>query len=382
MKQELWAKPYVWSVGLIALVCIVFFSFGLPLWLSRTTTVTSPTASSPVGMSLPAGYSRSNEVVIDSVTEAIGQLQLSRSLIESRRILKELKARFDSLPAQQAADGIAHVLSSESIDAPTGISYSISKGGRLSGHPTIRVALLDWLGQYDEEIGGEISRQILAKQTHPDEWSIALRNLAWSDTSLEMRDLILEKTIELLNIPEWSAEPSIGFLEAFDVFVFAEASEYTDLLCGLVIDTSENARAQAYAAYTALDRLLMIDTASMLEQLLANPELLSTRPAMVANMVARADLRMPEERALVRDYVLSQDRSAVELRAFTEVFPNANFSISYNLLSGNTHLEQDEIRDRDLVSLGVVQEWIVDPRFSGILPYLERIEKRLVQFTQ
>lgn len=67
--------------------------------------------------------------------------------------------------------------------------------------------------------------------------------------------------------------------------------------------------------------------------LAAHPELMEGREKTRANFFARADLRDPQQKALLESYLLDPRRSAQELQTFAGIFPNANYMISNNLLT-------------------------------------------------
>ena len=57
-------------------------------------------------------------------------------------------------------------------------------------------------------------RDILSKPTSADEWALALRNVGRADNDAAY---LRSKTEELITNPGWQANPSIGYLNAFDV---------------------------------------------------------------------------------------------------------------------------------------------------------------------
>src|SRR5437667_7116096 len=85
---------------------------------------------------------------------ALGRLDLALAALkgvsnpsEARKILYELRAYLASLPPEFASAVIIDFLSAATRNAPTQIGFSVGKTGFLDGHPSLRVALLDWLGQ-------------------------------------------------------------------------------------------------------------------------------------------------------------------------------------------------------------------------------------------
>ena len=69
------------------------------------------------------------------------------------------------------------------------------------------------------------------------------------------RDYLRAKTEELITNPEWQQNPSVGYLNAFDVLVHVGATESTPLLSDLI--QRKDRRDLAHAGFLALDRLVL-----------------------------------------------------------------------------------------------------------------------------
>ncbi len=89
----------------------------------------------------------------------------------------------------------------------------------------------------------------------------------------------------------------------------------------------------AHAGFLTLDRLVQRKPLDELTRLAADRALQQSRPEMVAQQFARADLRDPAQQALVKTRLLDPARTATELRSFAGVFPNNNRFVSNNLLT-------------------------------------------------
>ncbi len=307
-------------------------------------------------------------------------LKSAASTADARKILADLRSYLDSLSPDLAAAVITSFLADPANNAATRIDFSISQTGFLDGHPSLRVALLDWFGQIDPRQAGVVAAQILATPTDADEWAVSLRNFARAHPAAESQAFLRAKAEELIRNPKWRVNPSVGFFESFDVLVHTRATESTGLLSDLVSDRSPQGKPLAHAAFLTLDRLTIREPAAMMEQLAARPELTQARGEMVANLFARADLRDEAQRTLVRGYLLDPARTATDLTAFAGVYPNANFSISKNLLSENMTLSRDEITARDAAALAIVNAWLADPSFEQVKPHLTTIHQRLTTF--
>ncbi|MGB6222506.1 hypothetical protein [Haloferula sp.] len=300
---------------------------------------------------------------------------------ESAAILSELKEALFSMPREDAVEVIADFLSDSSGNAATGMSFAIGEGGKLDQPTSLRVALIDWLGQLDKQRAGEVAEQILSEPTHPDEWALCLRNYAWAHPDLEeSSDYLIGKWEQMIGVESWMKEPSVGFLEAFDVVVHARAVELTPRLAEMLADPSGNAGAVRHAAFLTMDRLVVASPAEMIAALDESAELLDGSDAMHAQMVARADLSEPEQRQQVEEFLLDPERSVEQLDVFAQIFPNANYMVSSNLLTTTIIPDGAERRRRDQAALSQVERWLADDRFVTRLDWLRLMRDRLQGF--
>lgn len=294
-----------------------------------------------------------------------------------RSTLAELRDRIARLPRQAASAGIVEFLDSKS-DARTGFGFVIGPDGFLKDAPSLRTFLLDYLAQVDPRVAGTYAERILSSPNSPDEWAVALRNYAAANSTPEAAIFLRTKVAELLGVARWRENPSVGYLEAFDVAVHVGGNEVTSLL-GELVRLKDNP-AVAHAAYLALDRLVLREGATVLAQLSSQPELMDGREATRANFFARAQVSDPKQRVVLESYLLNPGISQVELATFAGIYPNANFMISHNLLTRADTPDGAALARRDREALNAVESWLSDPRFAKVQPHLENIRKRLQSF--
>ena len=213
----------------------------------------------------------------------------------------------------------------------------------------------------------------------PDEWAVALRNLASGDPSAEGARCWSKKPPPMLQYQPWQQNPSVGYLEAFDVAVYLGGTDLLPTLSDLV--RQQDNPAVAHASYLALDRLVINNPATVLGALEAAPDLMQGREATRADYFARADVRDPQQRQVLESYLLNPSLSASELQTFAGIYPNANFMISPNLLTQTPTPDHNALASRDAQSLAVAQQWMTDPRFASLEPALRKITGRLLSFT-
>lgn len=339
----------------------------------------SRNAASPDGATRPPEDQRSAPRTAAQIDDILSRITAASDPRASRALLAELRQILDALPRNIASLEVRSFLASRK-DAATKLDVTLKAGGALDDSSSVRVFMLDYLGQIDRAAAAAVGRQILSAPTSPDEWAVSLRNVAWADSSPDTLAYLRTKAGEMISNPAWRQKPSAGFLEAFDVIVHARGFDLAPQLTELVRD-KEN-RAVAHAAYLTLDRLTIADPATTLAALAARPELMEGREQTRANFFARGDVRDPQQKALLESYLLDPRRSAQELQAFAGLFPSANYMISNNLLTETSTPAREELATRDIVALQVIEEWLADPRFTALQPQFATIRDRLRTFVQ
>ena len=298
---------------------------------------------------------------------------------KQKQSLALLRQTLAASPTSEASAAIRRFLESKA-DATTHQGFKIGAKGFLAEAPTLRMFLLDYLGQVDPVAAAEYARVILNSKDFPDEWAVALRNLATGDPSADGRALLKQKAGEMLQYQPWQQNPSAGYLEAFDVAVFLGGASLTPALTALV--RKQDNPAVAHAAYLALDRMVINDPTALLAALQADPNLMQGRELTRANYFARADVRDPQQRQILESYLLDTQRSATELAQFAGLFPSANYMISQNLLTPTPTPDHATLAARDAASLQTVQAWLADPRFANLQPQLQKMKQRLEVFAR
>jgi len=297
--------------------------------------------------------------------------------VTSRQRLEELRKSLENMDPKDASRAIRDFLDSKA-DAPSHLGFKIGAEGFLSASPSLRVFLLDYLGQIDPKAAAAYAKTILATMDSPDEWAIALRNCAETDVSPEGRSFVEQKLEEMWKHEPWIREPSVGFLEAFDGAVHLGGTNLIIPLTTLLAMT--NNQAVSHAAYLTLDRLTILDAENILAVLDQNPDLMRGRELTRANYFARADVRETRQRDLLESYLLNPSRDANELMKFASLYPNANFMVSHNLMTRSLTPDHAWIAARDAEALRVVERWIQDSRFERVRPHLHMIQRRLEMF--
>ena len=322
--------------------------------------------------------SKAKPVRTNPLSSAFGNLSEQSERNSTIQSLTDLLNSLKSLPPDEAVAIIRQFLDG-GMDKNTGLSFEIGNDGMLGEWPTFRTFLLDALLAIDPAAAAEISRGILSSPTTADEWALALRNVGRSGTDGESRELLRTKTEELINTPEWQANPSIGYLNAFDVLVHINATASTPLLSSLI--QRKDRKDLAHAGFLTLDRLVQRSPADVLARIAADRALQQSRPEMAAQQVARADLRDPAQREIVRNWLLDPARTGTELGSFAGVYPNNNRFISKNLLSRDDSPSGSDLAAHDREVQEIIRAWEQDPAFDSVRNHLGTMTQRLNQFS-
>ncbi len=327
----------------------------------------------------PTGDAKQLET--DAGTKPTEPVEWDRVIRErpGKETLDALRGRLREMGAAEAVAEIEGFLASGK-DGTTGLEFGIGSGGVMEGWPTLRVFLLDLLLEIDPAAAARISQDILAKPTTADEWALALRNVARVEGDGANADFLQAKTEELIANAQWRENPSVGFLNAFDVLVHTRATASSPMLSGLIQDKGR--RDLAHAAFLTLDRLVQREPVAMLEKLTADRALQESHPEMTAQQFARADLRDKRQREIVKTWLLGPARTANELRNFAGVFPNNNKMISNNLLTTEGNVSGDDLRTHDREVLDIVRQWREDAAFAPVAEHLGMMDARLSEFVK
>lgn len=307
------------------------------------------------------------------------ELKWDREIREIPDSLASLREKLSAKPRSEAVSEIEGFLR-KGKDRKTGLILKFGKEGTIEGWPTLRVFLLDLLLELDPEAAARISRKILSSKTSADEWAIALRNVAKGERIGGNRDYLRTRAEDLITNPEWQAQPSVGFLNVFDVLVYTKSTESLPLLSRLM--QRKERRDLAHASFLTMDRLVQGQPLDMLTRLKADHALQESRPEMTAQQFARADLRDISQQAIVKSWFLDPSRTPKQLQNFSAIFPNNNQLISHNLLTSQEQISGADLIAHDRDILAVIRDWKTDPAFESRTQYLEVMAKRVSQFVE
>ncbi len=366
---------------LIAPLGLLLFAGGVGYWIGGRSDNSGQSNVLPMRQIEPMVSGRGTYLTVVPQSETItdGLEEVNRETDRSGReaAIRRLSEALLQMPKASAVREILAFLES-GRDAKTGAAFKIGTKGGLQTAPSVRVMLMDLLGRLDPQMAAKQAAQLLQTPTTADEWAVGLRNFAWGTEPGAARDVLRSKALELIQHPGWKAQPTAGYFEAFDVLVYAGATDATPALAQLTLDRARSDL--GYAAFLTLDRLVMGEPAAMLAALSEVSDVSSQRPEMLAGFFARADVRDAAQRESLEAYLSSDARSEKEWTAFASIFPNANALVSENLLTSAPRATPGVLADRDRDALIWTESLLKDARFADHVVDLLRLQKRLSQF--
>ncbi len=313
----------------------------------------------------------SGNPVLDGIDNIFARLQSGQA---SDADLDALRRDLLNADPAQATAAIRAFLESGK-DIPTRQEFMIGEGGVLASAPTMRTLLLDVLGQISKKTGSDaaavISREVLQTKESPDEWAVAMRNVAWHDP--KSKPYLAGKVREMLAHEPWKLQPSAGFLESFDVVVYSEDPTFVPDMANLLRGENEELRR---ASAVALDRLSAMAPLEVMNYLNANPNELADRPFLRADYYAKANLADPAQLQALEAYLSRGDVSVPEKTKLLKALATPASFVSENLLTVSTAPEDDSVvRDQQLSQ--TFDQWIKQGRFPQLQGTMQQIQGQL-----
>ena len=312
-----------------------------------------------------------------ALRSALNLLRTQQNPENSRAVLASLRERL-TRPGSEA-EGVAAIrrFLDSGEDATTALAFRVGPSHTLAEAPTLRTALLDWLGQLDHAAAAEYSGLVFQTMSSPEEYAMALRNFAQGRPT--QREELRSHFERLRTHVPWASRPTAGYLEAFDVVPYLAEPSFIEPLASLLSPSSPTPL--RHASLVALDRLVIANPLAALTEVIG-AHALDDQPQTRASFLARADVRDPGQRQAVERYLSSSSLSDSELDYFVTLFPNVNRFVSPNLLTDSGMQSLPEIAAMDAAALARVRAWQTEPQFRRWQPQLERLAKRLQEHVE
>lgn len=299
------------------------------------------------------------QTCLAAIDRALAELGRTPTPAEAGTILQHLRDFLNRAQEQEAAGAVVAFLQT-GLDAGTGLPFDVGEEGVLASSPSLRVMLLDLMPSLDPYVSVEVARQIMADGRSQDEYAMALRNLAWHDLDGDMAAELSAGFSRMMERGDWRAEPSAGFLEAFDIAVALGGPEMLEQVAGAIgleqtnLDGTDQAIERA--AFIAIDRIALRDPAALVAAFSEDPDFLSHTPRQRASALSRLDIEQPAQGELLVRYLESIDHGQGELEYFTGLFPNGNYLHGHRLVTADEATPTiEERQEMDRRVLAVVQ---------------------------
>ena len=291
---------------------------------------------------------------------------------KNRSQLAGLHAQLQKLPRGEAARQLLAFLNS-GVDAGTSLPFEVGPGGWMITAPTLRVAALDWLGEFDPAAAAEMARQIFASSNSADEWALALRNYYRQNQPPDA--YFVARVGEAFSRENWLQNPSAGLAESLDFPVAIGGSEGFGVLQGLL----QRSPAMRWAALAALDSWVLEQRATAIP-LLAVTDAGALDANSQAALLARADIRDDAQRRAIESYLASGSVPATAKAEFLRQFPNQNMIVGNHLVTAIRPMTLRESAQLDAAALQFVDGLIQAGTRPELSKELAESRERLAGF--
>ena len=257
-------------------------------------------------------------------------------------------------------------------DAKTGIPFEVGPGGALAGWPTMRLFLLEVLGEADPDLAMELGREILGSTGSAEEFAVALKALTkggpWRAPDSELEGYFAK----MLHKQEWQRSP--GLAEGLDIARTLATPAATATLAAW-LKTAPPARV---AGQMAIHETAATNPQLVVGIMSSQPALLEGEAGMRASLVARASVSDQGQAEMVEDYLHNPAVPAEEKRDFLKLFPMRSATTGYRLYGkAPSPYEQSAVVQDDQAALQAVTRWKADPALAELLPEMNKLEGRL-----
>ena len=258
------------------------------------------------------------------IERSLVRFQASGGVAESSAILQGLRERIRAIDSPAALRAIVDFLESGK-DASTRLPFIVGSGGVMESVPTLRTALLDLLPALDPSVALDVARSVMDLNQSPDEYALALRNLAWNDLDGDLKDELSDRFERMIQTKDWCANPSSGFLEGLDAAVHvSDVKVFRNMLILNAVAQESDRAALVRASFIALDRMVLHEPDLLVKSFASDPQLSGVSADHRASLMSRLDLLVPAQRDLFTTYVSRSQHGPGELAYFADLFPNGN----------------------------------------------------------
>jgi hypothetical protein len=302
---------------------------------------------------------------------------------ESAGILQELRDQLRLADSQQAVAAIVDFLKSGK-DAPTHLPFVVGSEGVMESVPTLRTALLDVLPSLDPSAALDVARSVMDEKKSPDEFALALRNLAWNDLGGDLENELSERFDQMIQMEDWVEDPTSGFLEALDAGVSLSDKRSFDSMVRLNRQAlASGNQPLARALFVALDRMVLRAPSLLAGSFSEDPELTGLSSGQRASLLSRLDITDSMQRDVFVRYLAAPTHAVAELDYFADIFPNGNYLHgNWLVTSGEAAQSIGGRLQSDRAVLAEIDRLIVNSANERMNEALVRIRGRLQKITK
>lgn len=321
--------------------------------------------------------------VTRQIESSLSKFRNSPGADESRMILRNLREAILAADPEIAAAALSAFLRTGE-DTATRLPFTVGDGGMMNDVSTLRIALLDLLASLDPELALVVSREVMDRKTSPDEYAIALRNLAWNDLNGDLHAEVIDRLNQMIQASDWLEKPSAGFLEALDAAVFVKNQQAFEILASLHrLAQQSGDKGLSRASFMALDRVVLGNPEVLIQAFEKDSGLANLDPSLRASLMSRIDLADAKQREVFTRYLSDPSLGEKELDYFTGVFPNGNFIHGNWLMSGVDETQSiDQRKQSDLQVIAEIDQLRATGGGDRLIQALDRIKARLIRLSQ
>ncbi len=246
------------------------------------------------------------------------------------------------------------LLSGYDVEFPS--RFEVGPGGALVTSNSLRVMLIDLLPTFDTRYGARFSRKILPSALSSEEVALLLRNYAWGYKGRDLREEpeFIFQIEQLLRNKEWRNSSRAGYLESFDLVVFARNFKLLRVFLEEVFAEDAPDKVKKAGAL-ALLRIAAESRPLLYRALLDNSSKYSISESLRAAVFAYADVQNQAEATLLSRYLL-QLSDGSEQREFADKFPLAIEARGNFLLTEVSGVSLRDRAQRDIASLEFLEQ--------------------------
>lgn len=364
-----------WLIGVAAL-CVAGF------WYLSSRPPVEGEASPAEDVAKAKLFEKETPRVSEADTDAVSAADVTRDLIENlfrsgddASVKASVEALRDHL--SEFPDGVDPLIQAwargESRSLPAG--FSIGKRSEILSASSSRAVMLNLLADADPEFALAEAESILSNTDDADLHSVAMQTVSKLADSIDTAERLLDSAVTYhLSNDTWLSEPTVGFLQGFDLAVAHPAETYATQL--LDLESGDHLREVQYAARLVLDRWSQEDYMWTVEQFRESPLYGTVDFRLRAQTFARANPESQQELQAFIAYLEDSATSIEEAGRALSLYPLMSNHVSRNLVSVSRPPRHAHVADVVALAADWLTEYADETEREELLPLVsKRIEQ-------